>query len=245
MRTRLAAAVLFVATALPNVGNAQVYQLATPPPSTTAAAAPWQIDSVPIMVNGVTYQPTALVRAFDGNVMVQVGVLDNVPVYADATLEPYSVLYVPVARGMRTYERLRAGLLAGTTGSQAPMRPVEPITALRPSESPVAANGVVPPSTDVDYDRRDLHRAPMVLTRSEPPTRVETVPQPRATDGVWIRFEGIKWYSAGEAVPFASDRFTRIGTYYGFPVYRRHDGGAREIWVTVVSGGPVAPYARR
>ena len=204
MRVRWAAALLFVTTLMPIVGNAQVYRFATPPPQVTAAAAPWQIASQPIFVDGLVYVPTALLRQFDGNVMTQVGVFDGVPLYADATLEPFSVVYVPVARGMRTYERRRAGEIAGTTGSRTPTLP-------RPMR-----------------------------------TRVESLPEPRATDGVWIRYDGAKWYSNGAAAPYSPDRFVRIGTYHGFPVYRERTGrGSRDIWVSVVQDGPVAPYARR
>src|SRR5262249_1159681 len=132
MRARWVVAVLFLATVMPNVGKAQVFQFATPPPQVNASAAWWQIESVPIQFNGVVYIPRGLVRPFDGNVMTQVGTFDRVPVYADATLEPFSMLFVPVARGMRTYERQRSGDLAGTTGSQAPSMPVQPTSALTP-----------------------------------------------------------------------------------------------------------------
>ncbi len=235
MRLPWPAAVLFVTTLLPIVGNAQVYRFATPPPQTTAAAAPWQIASQPITINGIVYVPTALVRQFDGNVMTEVGVFDGVPVYADVTLEPFSVVYVPVAHGMRTYERPRAGDIAGTTGSQAPMLPVSPVLAPA-EERPVGTGGTVTMATAA---------APDIPSRSMR-TRVESVPQPRATDGVWIQYDGAKWYSDGAAAPYSPERFVQIGSYHGFPVYRER--GARrphDIWVTVVQDGPVAPYAQR
>jgi|SRR5581483_1420776 len=232
MAARWAAAVLFVTTLMPFVGNAQVYRVATPAPQVTAAAAPWQIESAPILFNGIVYYPTALVRQFDGNVMTQVGVFDRVPVYADATLEPFSVLYVPVARGMRTYERRRAGDVAGTTGSQAPTLPVDPVS--RSEDRALGTTGAVTVTTPS-------------TTNSPAPirTRVESLPQPRATDGVWIRYDGARWYSDGEAAPYTPDRFTQIGSYHGFPVYRERGGQSRDIWVAVVQDGPVAPYARR
>ena len=62
--------VLTVAVLLPNVGSAQVYQFRTPPPDVSAAAAPWQINSEPIVVGGLTYYPTRGFRLFDGQVMV-------------------------------------------------------------------------------------------------------------------------------------------------------------------------------
>ncbi len=240
MRTRWAVALLFLTTAMPKEGKAQVYQFATPPPAVNASAAAWQIASVPIEFNGLVYQPTAFVRPFDGNVMTQVGVFDSVPIYADATLEPFSIVYVPVARGMRTYERERAGELAGTTGSQTPSMPVQPVSAISLPPLPLATSGV--------RDTREPSSARAIEVRTAPaaPSRVESLPHPRATDGVWIPFDGAKWYSAGEAVPYSPERFVQVGSYRGFAVYReRHRRNAREIWVTVVADGPLAPYARR
>ena len=46
------------------------------------------------------------------------------------------------------------------------------------------------------------------------------VPLSGAPNGVWLEFEGKRWYSDGAAVPFSSDRFEQIGDYSGFPVYR-------------------------
>src|SRR5215471_1800923 len=100
MRTRWAPVVLFVAVLMPKVIKAQVYQFATPPPQVTATAAPWQVDSAAIVFQGIVYHPTSFVRPFDGNVMVQLGAFDGIPVYGDKTMEPYSILYVPIARGM-------------------------------------------------------------------------------------------------------------------------------------------------
>jgi hypothetical protein len=110
-----------MAALFPQSGNAQVYQFRTPVPEVTAANAEWQINGEPVMVDGVVYNPTREFRQFDGQVMMQVGLFRGVPVYADATLEPYSELYVPVGGlRMRAYERRRDGALAGTTGSRAP-----------------------------------------------------------------------------------------------------------------------------
>jgi len=124
MRALLPGLFLCMAALFPKSGNAQVYQFRTPVPEVTASNADWQIDAEPVMVEGVVYYPTRGFRQFDGQVMVQVGLFRAVPVYADATLEPYSELYVPVGGlRMRAYERRRDGVLAGTTGSRAPTFP--------------------------------------------------------------------------------------------------------------------------
>ena len=239
MRSGWVVVVLFVATLIPTVGMAQVYQFAPPPPQVTAASAEWQINGVPIQVDGVVYQPTALVRPFDRNVMTQVGVFDGVPVYADSTLEPYSILYVPVARGMRTYERIRSGNLADTTGSRTPSFPVELDSGLRSAPAAVGTSGSF------------VERKPVPSVTPNVPTRrvvgpVESLPLPRATDGVWIRYDGAKWYSDGEAASYSAERFTQVGTYAGFAVYReRNNMASRHIWVAAVKDGPLAPYVKR
>src|SRR5207244_11297148 len=113
MRLFLANVILSSALLFPVMGTAQVYQVRTPVPDVTAAAANWQINAEPIVVQGLVYYPTREQRMFDGQVMMQVDVYDHVPVYADATLEPYSVVYVPVGRAqMRMDERKREGELA-------------------------------------------------------------------------------------------------------------------------------------
>jgi len=149
---------------------------------------------------------------------------------------------------MRQYERAREGELAGTTGSQTPTLPVQPESAVRPEEPavPVGTTGVVPNSGPeaIRPTGNASTAAPAPSVPRVTPMHVETIPPPRETDGVWIRYNGVKWYSDGEAVPFSPARFTRIGTYRGFPVYHERTNG-RDIWVAVVQDGPLAPYARR
>src|SRR4051812_17370734 len=107
--------VLTVALLLPRMGNGQVFQFRTPPPDVSAAGAEWQINGEPIVVNGLTYYATRGFRLFDGQVMAQTGLYENIPVYADTTIEPYSEIYVPLGNGrMRLYERRRERELAGT-----------------------------------------------------------------------------------------------------------------------------------
>jgi len=115
-----------MAVLFPKVSNAQAYAFGTPAPEVTAAAADWQARSEPIVVNGLVYFPTRAFRLFDAQVMQQTGVYERVPVYSNVTLEPYSILYVPISRSnFRVYERRRDGDLAGTVGSRTPSFPVE------------------------------------------------------------------------------------------------------------------------
>jgi hypothetical protein len=239
----LTAAVLF-----PERGNAQVYQFRTPPPEVTAVAADWQINSEPVLVGGVVYYPTGGLRFFDGQVMAQIATFQGVPVYSDMMLEPFSVLYVPVGRDrVREYERRRDGELAGTTGSRVPSFPVQSPSDPAPRDRPVTTGTIEPaPRMTRVGSGVILEPAP------EPPDRgqsrrtlVESIPRPSGADGVWLEFNGARWYADGPAAPFSPDRFEPVGEYHGFAVYRHKASGKDAIWVSAVKNGPLAPYVKR
>ena len=252
----LTAAVLF-----PKSGNAQVFSFRTPPPTASAAGADWQINSDPIVVAGVVYYPTRGFRMFDGQVMVQVGVFDRVPVYADTTLEPYSLLYVPTGGArMREYERRRAGDLASTTGSRPPSVPVVVATARAPFEpepgtsgAPAATYGGVRTDTAVvAASGRTESVAPSAVGTVGTPdhsrrrrSSIESIARPDAVNGVWLEFDGARWYADGPAATFSPDRFEPVGDYRGFAVYRDRTNRKNEIWISVVKDGPLAPYSKR
>jgi hypothetical protein len=178
---------------------------------------------------------------FDPNVMVQVGVYRGVPIYADATLEPYSLVYVPVGgASMRRYERRRAGPLAGTAGSRTPWFIVEsPRATMAPRdeqvESPVATAGVDPPGPAT----RSAAEVGLVVQ----PQVMESLPPPTSNRGVWIEYEGGTWGSAGKAVR-RSPALTAIGAYHGFRVFR-DPLRADVILVETVLNGLLAPYMRQ
>ena len=227
--------VLTVALLIPNVGNAQVFQFRTPPPDVSAAGASWQINSEPILVGGLTYYPTRGFRLFDG-----------VPVYTDMTIEPYSEVYVPLSGGrMRVYDRRRERELAGTTGSHAPSFPVASpsVPAARErlvtGETAVATGGSSVPRAVSDSDTAALP------AQRRPAHTVITPVQNGATNGVWLEFDGRRWYSSGPAASFSPDRFEPMGEYRGFPVYRDKAASTGEIWVSVVKDGPLAPYRKQ
>jgi hypothetical protein len=273
MRAGVSGVFLTLAVLLPTTGNAQVYQFRTPLPPVTAAAADWQVNSEPVMVNGLVYYPTRSFRFFDGQVMVQTGIFDRVPVYADSTLEPYSIVYVPVSRDrVREYERRRDGELAGTTGSRMPSFPVQSPSAQARRETSVAwvaTTGTLEPSpTDSPLTTSStpiaaapeavgtaggVDRSPVAsvgtggLADRGPRRRtlVETIPRPSGANGVWLEFDGARWYADGPATSFSPDRFVPVGQYRGFPVYREKSAEKDAIWITVVKDGPLAPYARR
>jgi hypothetical protein len=241
MRPFVLSLVLSVTVLFPTVGRAQVDRFRSPSPEATAATAEWQINGDAMPMAGLMYYPTHEMRPFDGQVMQQIGIYQGVPVYTDTTLEPWSVAYVPVARDrMRMYERKRDGELAGTTGSRAPafvvVKPSAP--GATETETSVGTAGTVVPSP--------ARESGAVASPERPRrTRVESIPRPRSNVGVWLEFDGTRWYSDGAPASFSPERFTRIGEYRGFPVYRDVTGGTDDIYVPLAKDGPLARYARR
>src|SRR5687768_17471546 len=104
---------------------AQVQSRPTDPPLVTASNESWYALREPITIGGDIYYPAGATVFFNGNTMVRTGHYNGVPLYADTTIEPYSIVYVPLPSGlMQPYERPRRGDLAGTTGSRTPSFPV-------------------------------------------------------------------------------------------------------------------------
>jgi hypothetical protein len=264
MRSCLVAVALTMVVLMPTNGNAQAFSLPTPPPQITAASADWQIRGEPVFYAGNFYYPTGPTVFFDGNVMVRTGTYRGVALYVDATVDPYAVVYVPIGGNMmRPYERRREGELTGTVGNRVPSFPID-----RDAELSVASGttGLTTPPSGVTIEPRVLPErerpvatggsiAPSARSHahnvsSYPPhhplgrTGVESIPPTRANAGVWLEFEGARYYSAGPAVPYSPSRFARIGEHGGFPVYRDLHGAATEIYVAVVKDGPLAPYKR-
>jgi hypothetical protein len=241
--------VLTVALLMPNIGNAQVFAFHTPAPDVSAAAALWQINSEPIIVGGLTYYATRGFRLFDGQVMAQSGLFEGVPVYADTTIEPYSELYVPLGSGrMRVYERRRDRELAGTTGSHIPTFPVDSPSVPAPRERLVLGDSgdraVGTGGSSVPSAVSDSSSA-VLPARTRPRRTVMTAVQNGVPNGVWLEFNGGRWYSDGPAASFSPDRFEPVGEYHGFPVYRDKSSGSADIWVSVVKDGPLAPYRQK
>lgn len=241
--------VLTVALLVPTIGNAQVFVFRTPPPDVSAAGASWQINSEPIVVGGLTYYPTRGFRLFDGQVMAQSGLFESVPVYADTTIEPYSELYVPLGSGrMRVYERRRERELAGTTGSHVATFPVGSPSVPAPRGRVVLGDGgdraVATGGSSVPRAVSDSASA-VLPERSRPRRTVMTPVQNGVPNGVWLAYNGGRWYSDGPSASFSADRFEPVGEYRGFPVYRDKISGSADIWVSVVKGGPLAPYRKQ
>src|SRR6478752_6750041 len=113
----MVSALLLSATA-----QAQVTWQPTQPPLLTADNETWFQAGQSIEWNGDFYYPAGAPEAFNRYQMVRSGSYRGIPLYTDTTLEPYSIVFVPISGGrMQPYERPRTGMLAGTVGSRAPL----------------------------------------------------------------------------------------------------------------------------
>jgi hypothetical protein len=251
-----------VFAALHTVASAQVSRPYAPP-ERTAAGTDWYASRQPIFVLGNYYYPAGSSQFFNGDRMVPSAYFDGIPIYQDTTLEPYSIVFVPIGRGlMQPYERRREGELAGTTGSAVPSFPVQGYAEAPP---PGPQDAIYDPL----YDRAlipepaDLAAVPQpvaTLGTLAPPARTEAAEQPmwenmrpwitrsaklpQYESAVWVDYEGARWFASGKAVPYAPSGFSRIGDFKGFPVYRAGSGGEDTVYLPGKEGF-VTPYTRR
>jgi len=232
MRSVWLSLLLAAIVCVPSVASAQADLFKTPqtpPPTVSAGGAEWQINGEPIMVGGLTYYPTRASRPFDPQVMVQTGTYENTPVYTDATLEPYTEVYVPVGGGRTMVYDRKIPAVPSIVERETPAER----EAARPEpEAPVVVPAPVP---------RPVRVPP---TRTSILTGVPRTKRP-GPGGVWLAYAGARWYSDGPAVPYAAERFEAIGEYQGFPVYHDKVKGGADIWVAAVKDGLIAPYAKR
>jgi hypothetical protein len=253
--TLVAAAVMFA----PHAAVAQAVWQPTPPPLVTAENETWYRAGSPIEWNGDFYYPAGAPRAFDAYAMVRSGSYRGIPLYTDTTLEPYSIVFVPIARArMQPYEHLRAGMLADTTGSRAPSFPPETSVALDVAAGGFVAQAPAPPMFARPYD---------LASSYPPPTPVATggttsaAPAPAATDtrtvntgplttaipptginNAWIEYDGHRWIAHRKAVARTPD-LREIGKYHGFSVYARAND--RSTIFVPSTADLVVPFARR
>src|SRR4051812_35089591 len=90
--------------------SAQVQYRPTEPPIVSAENEQWFKQGEPMQIGGDVYYLAGARVFFNGNTMVRTGHYNGVPLYADTTLEPYSIVFVPIGRGiMQPYERPRRG----------------------------------------------------------------------------------------------------------------------------------------
>lgn len=250
MRRCLVPVIVSVALLLPTIGNAQPDKFPEPAPQVTAANVDWQIRGEPIFYASNFYWPTGPTVFFDGRVMVRTGQYEGIPLYADPFLQPYSVVYVPIdSNVMRPYVRRQPG--AGTIATVNPTPYAAPSLALVVIPKSVVVQSSAAPravGTGGTMEPRATDSTDAVRIERPRPQRsvVRSIPAPRADarSGIWLMFNGARYYSAGPAVSYSADRFTPIGAYHNILVYCERSRPTDEIFVPVVKGGPLTPYRR-
>ena len=257
MRSHVLGVAVTAVLLLPQTGSAQVYQYDTPAPRVTAARAHWQLSGEPLFYAGAFYYPTGPTEFFDGRVMARTGFYEGMPLYENSTLEPYSIVFVPIGGNlMRPYERRREGDLAGTVGSRTPSFPIQ-----RDAELASMVTGAHRDRTRLVTSRaqwdwpepQTVPDAPPLAPMSTRPAAtaspapvIRSVPRRETTNaGAFVEFEGTRYFTSGRAVVHDAQRFVQVGDVRGASVFREAKGDNRTIFVEVVPGGTLAPYTRK
>src|SRR3954470_4102589 len=232
---------------------AQISIQPTPPPTVTAENEPWYVTNEAVVFAGNPYYPAGPSIHFLANEMVLSGLFRGIPLYTRTTIEPYSVVFVPVAGGlMRPYERRRAGDLVGTTGSSVPSLRVEIPTAFSPSPRIQAAGppfvetrGIVTESPSEMLQRSPTvgvadDRTPTVgtsagtgtigrLAASRTSKRVGHAP----ANNIYVEFNNQRWYSSAAPASLDAGTLRRVGEWLGFPVFTSASTGPATIYIPV------------
>lgn len=235
-------------------------------PLVTAENTTWFQTGESILWNGDYYFPAGAAQGFNPYQMVRTGSYLGIPLYSDATLEPYSIVFVPLNGGrMQPYERRRTGLLAGTVGSRAPSLPT---TTSAEGFAPVDIQASVaqgPPDFAPFYDVSSVDQ-PVPLQRPAPipeaiipavgpaavgttggsaPARpVTTVLPPTGANAIWVEYQGQRWYGTGKSIAYDASKLNAVGSYYGWTVYALKGDPSRTIYIPSIPGR-LAPYTRK
>jgi hypothetical protein len=241
---------LVVFVAVPAAG--QVQSRPTDPPLVTANNESWYQLGEPIQFAGELYHQGGAAVFFNGNTMIRTGHYNGIPLYADTTIEPFSVVFVPIGRGlMQPYERRRSAELAGTTGSRPPSFPVRavpetttlPAAAVPPTSPPRPVGAISVYTSERPAPAPEAVGTAGIMTSARRPAGrpIVSLRRPESNDGVWVRFAGEKWVSAGAALRLVPQEFLRVGEYAGRPVYARRELQEEVIYLPARDGF-VAPY---
>jgi hypothetical protein len=234
-------------------------------PTVTADNEAWYLNGDPIAFAGSLYLPAGAQIYFNSNEMVRSGFYLGVPLYTRTTVEPYSIVLVPLAGGrMQPYQRPRTGELTGTAGSTPSTLP-SPSQTVPPAGLAPQAAGAASQTTQVlemQWPRPDLVApqsseavAPRA-TESAPPAvgtsgRAAYIPMhtriggpPQGTDSIFIELDGERWYPLGAPIAVDHSRVTRLGDFKGFDVWG-NSGQPTIIFIPSTAGSALAvPYTR-
>jgi len=241
MHGRASFASLSLALVLAIASPAAQLLVQTPLPTVTADNESWYLNGEPITHAGNVYLPAGAQIYFIANEMVRSGFYMGVPLYTRTTIEPYSVVFVPLAGGrMQPYARPRTGELTGTTGSVPSTLPSPPQTVPPAGLAPQAAG---PPSettqlVEMQLPRPDVvapaevyARAPSQADEPSPPAvgtggRLPHTPmhtqiggRPLGSNSIFIEYAGQRWYPVGAPEALDTSRLKRLGEFHEFDVW--------------------------
>jgi hypothetical protein len=249
------AGVLFFASLLLVSGASAFAQGLSRPaeaPIITAENESWYVDREPIIFAGNLYYPAGAQVFFNPNEMVRSGFYLGIPLYTRTTIEPYSVVFVPVAGGrMQPYERPRTGELTGTAGSTprsvlTPYNPASAATLLPQAPAPPVNAPVVivpdaaPPAAPAESAVGTAGREPYQ------PAHTRIGGRPTGLNAIFVEFQGRRWYSSGHNTEIDPALMERIGEYRGFDVWRPKNAAQGRIVISTTRGGSIGvPYSTK
>jgi hypothetical protein len=257
MKWRITPAICGLLLLLPTAASAQMTLRPSNRPVVSAENEPWYLRGEGITWDGAFYYPAGPAVFFNPYEMVRSGIYRGIPLYAKTTIEPYSVVFVPVARGlMQPYERRRDDRLAGTTGSSVPSFPVQ--RDMEVSADILAQAPGSPMLSDLYYELEPFDgRLPAEVAPASslgrrpaapaPLDALRTARRPQGLNAFYVDYDGVRWFKSGSARLVDTSLLTRAGNYHGFAVYTNDARSAGTIFVTVgeTAESMVTPYTRR
>jgi len=242
--------------------EAQIKLQPTPAPTVTADNETWYQMREPVIFAGEYYFPAGPAIHFLPNEMVPSALFHGVPLYSRTTIEPYSVVFVPIAGGMmQPYERRRTGDLVGTTGSSAPSLPVDmsPMPdsprRIQAAGPPVVSSQPVAEPPEGTYAADLLNRsretanvanASTGMLGNASPPRSAKARKVDTSKGIFVEFQNERWYSAARPRSLDPRSLKQIGEMNGFPVFTARGSNGSMIYIPISKDADAyAAYSKR
>jgi hypothetical protein len=202
--------------------QAQVILQPTPAPRVTAENATAFTKGEPIYWNGDIYYPTRPAQLFNPLQMVRTGSFYGIPLYIDPMHEPGSIVFLPLS------DRL--------------VQPYEPVSTPAPVYDPLPAPAPVGVAS-----LRSMAEPMAVGTTGRvaavPLPSISSLTPPTGVNGIWINYDGRRWFLAGRAIDYDAATLAEVGMYHGWSVYTRT--GDRSTIYIPTTPGRLAPYRAR
>jgi hypothetical protein len=233
--------------------QAQLMWQPTLAPIVTAENTPWFNSGEPVYWNGHLYYPSGAQKYFDAYQMVRTGSFNGIPLYIDRMAVPDGIVYIPLAGGlMQPYERPQTGEIV--TASSIPAAPPTPAALVEDDDD----DDVLEPPPDTVATLRSMSEPMAVGTSGRiaarpalradasataAPRVVSTLIPPTGVNGIWVTYDGRRWFLAGKAIDYDPATLAEVGMYHGWSVYTRN-GDPTTIYIPTTPGR-LAPYTVR